>query len=214
MSKTVVVRYQTRADAAQENQSLIEQVFAELDQERPEGLRYAAFRLGEGRDFVHIAAIDGDNPLARVAAFGRFQRDIADRVVDPPVAAPATLVGSYRMLAGTRPAAAELAVAYIEAFGRCDLDAVAALLADDVVFESPRTKASGAAAVTAAIGEFARGVTGVDIVDAFGDDESAVIMYDMETGPSGTLRAVDRIVVRDGRIVSDTLVFDTRALER
>jgi hypothetical protein len=31
----------------------------------------------------------------------------------------------------------------------------------------------------------------------------------MATGPFGTLRAVDPLVVRDGRIVSDTLVFDT-----
>jgi hypothetical protein len=36
-----------------------------------------------------------------------------------------------------------------------------------------------------------------------------MIMYDMATAPFGTIRAVDHVVVRDGRIVSDILVFDT-----
>jgi hypothetical protein len=35
------------------------------------------------------------------------------------------------------------------------------------------------------------------------------VVYDMRTAPFGTIRAVDHLVVRDGRIVSDNLVFDT-----
>lgn len=97
MSKAVVVRYQTHADTADENQKLIEQVLAELNEKRPEGMRYASFRLADGVTFVHIGLFDGaTNPLTDVAAFAEFQRGIGDRVVEPPVPSDAKLIGSYR----------------------------------------------------------------------------------------------------------------------
>ena len=40
-----IVRYRTRPERADENQALIEQVFAELRATAPAGLRYASFRL-------------------------------------------------------------------------------------------------------------------------------------------------------------------------
>ena len=58
MSMTVV-RYRTKAGRGDENQALIEKVFAELDGNRPDGLRYAAFRLADGVSFVHVA-VDRD----------------------------------------------------------------------------------------------------------------------------------------------------------
>jgi hypothetical protein len=101
MSTTVVVRYTTRVDAADENQRLVEEVFAQLAADDPGGLRYATFRLADGVTFVHIAVVEGEvNPLSRTAAFAEFQREIGDRCVDPPVAADATLIGSYRFLPG------------------------------------------------------------------------------------------------------------------
>jgi hypothetical protein len=94
----VVVRYRTRGDRAEENQARVEKVFAELAVSRPVGLRYATFRLADGNEFVHVAAVDthdGVNPLSRVAAFAEFQDGIPDRMVEGPVVADATLVGSY-----------------------------------------------------------------------------------------------------------------------
>ena len=52
----------------------------------------------------------------------------------------------------------------------------------------------------------------VTIVDAFGDDDRALIAYDLATGPFGTLRCTDHLQVRDGRIVFDSLLFDTHAI--
>jgi SnoaL-like protein len=104
---------------------------------------------------------------------------------------------------------AMMAAAFVEAFGRGDMAAVAGLLADDVAFESPRVALTGAGPVLAAIGEFAQVVTAVSVLAVVGDEERAMIMYDMVTEPFGTLRAVDHLVVRDSRIVADTLVFDT-----
>jgi hypothetical protein len=98
MAKAVVVRYQTRADAADRTQHLIEQVFAELNAEDPGGIRYAAFRLADGVSFVHIALTDGhSNPLSSSKAFAAFQNGASERQVAPPVVSEAALVGSYRL---------------------------------------------------------------------------------------------------------------------
>jgi hypothetical protein len=93
---TVVVRYKTKPDRADENQALIEKVFAELDASTPGGLRYMTFRLGDGVTFVHIATIEAQNPLAVLASFGEFQREIADRCDEPPLVMDAAVVGAYR----------------------------------------------------------------------------------------------------------------------
>lgn len=93
-----VVRYTTKPECADENQAFVEKVFAELDTECPEGLRYMTFRLADGATFVHVASIetaDGANPLVATAAFGAFQRDIAERCVDGPHVMDATVVGAY-----------------------------------------------------------------------------------------------------------------------
>jgi ketosteroid isomerase-like protein len=106
-------------------------------------------------------------------------------------------------------APADLAVAFVEAFARKDMAAVAGFFAPDIVFESPQVRIEGAAAVAEAMGQFAQAIGAIDIIASFGDGERAVIMYDMKTGPFGTLRAADHLVIRDGKIVSDQLVFDT-----
>ncbi len=99
MSKTVIVRYTTRPDAAEENQRLMEQVSAQLAGEDPGGLRYTTFRLADGVTFVHVVVVAGAvNPLGRTTAFAAFQREIGARCVEPPVTTEATLVGSYGFL--------------------------------------------------------------------------------------------------------------------
>jgi hypothetical protein len=97
---TTVVRYQPRPGAADDNQALVEAVFAELAASRPQGLRYATFRLGDGT-FVHLAEVDGEeNPLFESAAFAAFQEGLAERCGPGhgPNPQPATLIGNYGMI--------------------------------------------------------------------------------------------------------------------
>ncbi|MEV4889220.1 hypothetical protein AB0K48_07520 [Nonomuraea sp. NPDC055795] len=99
MSRTVVVKYQVKEDAAEANQHLVEGVFEQLNAEDPGGMRYATLRLADGVTFVHIALIEGDDdPLSRSSAFRRFQEGLGDRVVGGPGRTAATLVGAYRFL--------------------------------------------------------------------------------------------------------------------
>lgn len=96
MSSTRVIRYTTKPERAEENAGLIRAVFAELTATAPKGVRYDAYRLEDGVSFVHVVTLDGDdNPLMQNTAFAAFQAGIADRLVEGPVAAGATSVGSY-----------------------------------------------------------------------------------------------------------------------
>ena len=97
---TIVVRYQAKPDRADENQKLIEAVFAELDENEPEGFTYKVFRLDDGVSFVHVVIEHDDvaNPdsLQDVPAFQAFVAGINDRCDVPPVAMGAAVVGGYR----------------------------------------------------------------------------------------------------------------------
>lgn len=96
MSSTVVVRYRTRPEAADENAHLVERVYAALAEVDPGGFRYATYRLADGVTFVHVAQVTGDhNPLPALPAFAEFQRDLAERCVEQPAPSQATVVGSY-----------------------------------------------------------------------------------------------------------------------
>ncbi len=98
--RTAIVQYTTKADQAQENQALIESVFAELASTRPKGIRYSSFRLEDGVTFLHVALIDDpdNNPLGESPAFAEFQRELRDRCEIPPEVKGGTLVGSYAMV--------------------------------------------------------------------------------------------------------------------
>jgi hypothetical protein len=92
-----MVRYKVAPGRAQENESLVRAVYAELARERPEGLHYATFRLPDGDSFMHLV-FETDQPgqiLGEVAAFKAFSDDIENRCDEPPVATGITLVGSY-----------------------------------------------------------------------------------------------------------------------
>ncbi|HEY3671894.1 MAG TPA: hypothetical protein VGN51_13240 [Acidimicrobiia bacterium] len=93
-----VVRYQAKADRADENQKLIEAVFADLDERGSRGFTYQVFRLEDGVTFVHAVIehdVDDPDSLQDVPAFQAFVQDIADRCDVPPLAMGATVVGRH-----------------------------------------------------------------------------------------------------------------------
>src|SRR4029078_1991854 len=91
-----VVRYQTKPDRADENQQLIEAVFADIDERKPEGFTYQVFRLEDGVSFVHVVVeqeLADPASLQDAPAFRAFVKDTADRCDAPPLALGATVVG-------------------------------------------------------------------------------------------------------------------------
>lgn len=97
---TVVVRYKTKPERADENQRLVEAVFSELNAMGATGFAYTSLRLEDGVSFVHLSVEeggDGSVSLADVPAFRAFTERIADRCDEPPVAMGATVVGAHRL---------------------------------------------------------------------------------------------------------------------
>jgi hypothetical protein len=101
--KRLMVRYRVRADQAATNERYVKDVFEQLEQKQPSGLRYASFKLDDGVSFVHIVSqetTDGTNPLSDMPAFEAFTAAIADRCEEKPVVTPLNEVGSYKMFGG------------------------------------------------------------------------------------------------------------------
>jgi hypothetical protein len=98
--KRVMVRYRVKPERASENVELVRAIYAELHETRPEGLRYATFKLDDGVSFVHLAEHDEDGPnqLARLASFKHFQEGISERCDEPPVVSEIGTIGAYRLL--------------------------------------------------------------------------------------------------------------------
>lgn len=96
--RQVMVRYKVKPDRAAENEELVRAVYDELHRIEPAGLRYATFQLDDGVSFVHLAATeDGHSPLSQVAAFQRFQENIAERCDEAPVVTDLREIGSFHL---------------------------------------------------------------------------------------------------------------------
>jgi hypothetical protein len=95
VSRTMVVRYRTRPEAADENARLVAAVYAALAELAPSGFSYATYRLPDNT-FVHVARLGAaQNPLSTLPAFAEFQRELEARCVEQPDPQEATVVGSY-----------------------------------------------------------------------------------------------------------------------
>lgn len=93
--KKVMVPYKVKPNRVAENEALVKAVYEQLHKEKPKGLRYATFKLADGVSFVHLAVIEGENPLAQLSAFKAFQAEIKERCDEPPAPVDVTEVGSY-----------------------------------------------------------------------------------------------------------------------
>jgi hypothetical protein len=97
-----LIRYRVRPDAIEENQRLVESVFAELRARGPENIRYLTLRGADGTFFHLVASAPGNDTSAvtSLPAFAEFQRGLRDRCVEPPQVLEVTPVGDHRMLLG------------------------------------------------------------------------------------------------------------------
>lgn len=98
--RRVIVRYTVKPGQEGVNEKPVRVVYDELRQTQPTGLRYATFRLDDGRTLAHVAideSLHQRNPLLEVAAFRRFTDGIAGGCEIPPQTAEADQIGSYRL---------------------------------------------------------------------------------------------------------------------
>jgi quinol monooxygenase YgiN len=96
---TLMISYAVKPERAEENAELIRGVFEELASSQPGGLRYGVFELEDGANFVHIVCNETDapqSPLSELDAFKRYQEQVSERCVAPPVFTKLSEVGSFR----------------------------------------------------------------------------------------------------------------------
>ena len=78
--------------------------------------------------------------------------------------------------------ALETALAYYHAWTSHDLDKAMSYIASDIVCDTPAGRLAGADAYRGFLGPFVQIITGATMIAAFGDDQTALVMYD--TRPS------------------------------
>ena len=81
-------------------------------------------------------------------------------------------------------------------------------IADDIVCDAPAGRLQGAAAYRDFMGPFVRILTGSTLIAAFGDDTTALIMYDTETVPVTSAPGAECLTVSDGKITDSRFIFD------
>ncbi|HEY3001344.1 MAG TPA: nuclear transport factor 2 family protein [Kribbellaceae bacterium] len=110
-------------------------------------------------------------------------------------------------------AALDVARAYFDAWTTKDLDTAMSLLADDVVCDAPAGRIEGVAAYREFLGPFAMMLLGSELFAAFGDDTTAVLVYDTRTPPVASAPGAECLTVRDGKIVHNRFIFDRLPFE-
>ena len=81
-------------------------------------------------------------------------------------------------------------------------------IAADIVCDAPAGRIEGAEAYRGFIGPFAQMLMRPRMIAAFGDDETALIMYDTETASSRAAPGAECVTVKDGKIIYSRFIFD------
>jgi hypothetical protein len=104
--------------------------------------------------------------------------------------------------------ALQTALAYYHAWTGHDFDAAMKYIDEDIVCDAPAGRLSGAAAFRGFMEPFSRIVRRSELLAAFGDDDTALLMYDTDTVPVHGAPGAEWITVREGRIARMRIIFD------
>jgi hypothetical protein len=108
----------------------------------------------------------------------------------------------------TTSPALRTALAYYQAWTGHDLDQAMSYIADDIVCDAPAGRLEGATAYRGFMGPFVQILRGATLIAAFGDDQTALIVYDTETVPVPSAPAAECVTVTDGKITYNRFIFD------
>ncbi|HWX62796.1 nuclear transport factor 2 family protein [Bradyrhizobium sp.] len=107
--------------------------------------------------------------------------------------------------------ALETALAYFDAWSRKDIDRMMSHVADDIVCDAPSGRIEGAAAFREFWAGFMKMLNGARLIAAFGDETTALIMYDTETFPVKSAPAAEHLTMKSGKITACRIIFDRGA---
>jgi hypothetical protein len=102
----------------------------------------------------------------------------------------------------------EIALAYHQAWSGQDLDRALTYLDEQIVCDAPPGRLEGIAAYRAFLTPYLAGLLGTTLLGAFGDDRTAMVMYDSATVLVPSAPGAELVTVRGGRIVHSRFLFD------
>lgn len=104
--------------------------------------------------------------------------------------------------------ALRVALAYHRAWTGGDLDGAMEHVARDIVCDAPPGRIEGADAYRAFMAPFVDMLESANLLAAFGDDTTAMVMYDTRTRLVASGPGAEWLTVEDGKIVYSRFVFD------
>ena len=110
-------------------------------------------------------------------------------------------------------AARDTALAYHRAWTSHDFEQAMTHIAEDIVCQAPAGQLQGAEAFRSFMEPFSQIVTSSRLIAAFGDDATAVLMYDTDTIPVLDAPGAECLTVVDGKITHMRIVFDRLPFE-
>ena len=84
--------------------------------------------------------------------------------------------------------------------------------AGTLAVEVPVNDYPTAESFAAALQNFGSMVSSVELLSAMSDGNEAMLLYDLEAGPVGTLRVAEHFTVNDGKITRIRQIHDTAAV--
>jgi hypothetical protein len=110
-------------------------------------------------------------------------------------------------------AALRTALAYHRAWTTKDFEQAMSYIADDIVCQAPAGRLEGSEAFRGFMGPFVEILTSSKLIAAFGDDATAVLMYDTNTVPVQDAPGAECLTVEDGMIRHIRIIFDRLPFE-
>lgn len=108
-------------------------------------------------------------------------------------------------------AALRVSRAYFDAWTGGDFPAALHYIAPDIVCRTPGGPVEGAEAFAAFMGPFAGMLQHAELLAGYGDDRTALIMYDTATALVDDAPGAELHTVVDGMITAITIIFDRLA---
>lgn len=105
-------------------------------------------------------------------------------------------------------AALDVALKYHAAWTSHDMERAMTYIADGIVCDAPAGRIEGAAAFRAFMEPFTQILLDARVIAAFGDETTALIMYDTKTVPVPSAPGAECVTVVDGKITRSRFLFD------
>ena len=108
----------------------------------------------------------------------------------------------------------QIATAYHQAWSNRDLDKAMSYVAQDMICDAPAGRIEGAKAYRAFMEPFVKMLRATKMLAAFGDDATAMIMYDTQTALVESGPGAEWLTIKDGKIVYSRFIFDRLPFEQ